>query len=46
MFFLVGLSSRVYTTAVPKKLQVFVNDNPVLVDPGITLLQVRMHIII
>lgn len=34
-----GLSSRVYTTAVPKKLQVFVNDNPVLVDPGITLLQ-------
>ena len=36
--------NRVYSTAAgasepPKKLEVFVNDTPVLVDPGTTILQ-------
>lgn len=34
--------ARCYTTAAPEKVEVFVDDKPVLVEPGTTLLQVSI----
>lgn len=35
-----ALGASTYATGAPEKIEVFVDDQPVLVDPGTTVLQV------